>query len=174
MPLTHLARDKEELVTATADATVGELARLMRDETVGCVLIEGQDKPGVIMTERGPRRQAGNPEPNGEPVGIVTDRDLAMEVVAENRDPEGVTAADVMTESPVTVGEDDNVFTLCAQMRQHDVRRVPVVGEDGKLTGIVSLDDIIVRLEDEIDKIEQISNDMAAVIESESPPLHPE
>jgi CBS domain-containing protein len=174
MPLTHLARDKEELVTATAEASVRELARLMRDQMVGCVLIEGQDKPGVIMTERGPRRQAGNPEPNGEPIGIVTDRDLAVKILAEDRDPDGLTAGDVMTESPVTVGEDDNVFTLCAQMRQHDVRRVPVVDDDGKMTGIISLDDIIVRLEDEIDKIEQISNDMAAVIESESPPLHPE
>jgi CBS domain-containing protein len=174
MPLKHLARDEDELVTATEDATVPELARLMRDETVGSVINEGQEKPGVIMTERGPRRQAGEPEPNGEPVGIVTDRDLVVDVLADEREPRSVTAGDVMTPDPVTVEEDDNVFTLCARMRQHNVRRVPVVDAAGKMTGIISLDDIIVRLEDEIDKIEQISNDMAAVIESESPPLGPE
>jgi CBS domain-containing protein len=174
MPLTHLARDEDELVTATEDATVPELARLMRDETVGSVIIEGQDKPGVIMTERGPRRQAGEPKPNGEPIGIVTDRDLVVDVLADDRDPASLTAGDVMSRDPITVGEDDNVFTLCASMRQHDIRRVPVVDDAGKMTGIISLDDIIVRLEDEIDKIEQISNDIAAVIESESPPLGPD
>lgn len=140
MTLRDIARPREELVSVTKDTPVTELAIQMRERTVGSVIIE----------ER------------GKPVGIVTDRDLAMKIVATGTDPRDLTAADVMNGNTITVDVDDGVFDVCRTMRESGVRRVPVM-ENGELAGILTLDDIIVLLEDEL-------HDLSAVIRSESPP----
>jgi signal-transduction protein with cAMP-binding, CBS, and nucleotidyltransferase domain len=147
MSVGQIARDGDEVVSANKGARIQRVAQLMKDNSVGSVVIEDDD----------------------EPVGIVTDRDLTLHVLANNKNPETLIAADVMSDDLITVSSEDNVFTLCAQMRQHHIRRVPVVDDDGTIAGFTALDDIIVCLEDEIDKIEQISNDLAGVIEAASP-----
>lgn len=140
MPVETIARDRTELVTVSPDDSVRDVAETMRNETVGSAIVE-----------RG-----------SEPVGIVTDRNLAMNVIADGEDPSTMTARDVMTPDPDTADVDDGVFERCEMMRERGVRRMPVV-EDGKLAGIVTLDDRIVLLETEM-------NDLSAVIRSESPP----
>lgn len=140
MPIKDIARPRDELVSADANTPLPDLARLMEERRVGCVVIEGER----------------------EPAGIVTDRDLAIRVIGEGTDPREVTAGDVMTDDPHTAEADDGVFELCAKMREHGVRRMPVV-ENGELTGIVTLDDLVVLLEDEF-------HDISEVIRSESPP----
>lgn len=140
MPVESIARDRTELVTVSPDDSVREVAEIMRDESVGSAIVER----------------------DAEPVGIVTDRDLSMEVLAAGMDPATTTARDVMTADPVTADVDDGVFELCELMREHGIRRVPVV-DDGKLAGIVTLDDLVVLLEGEM-------NDLSEVILSESPP----
>lgn len=140
MPITDITRPREELVSAQPNTSLAELANLMDDRRVGCVIIE---------TER-------------EPAGIVTDRDLALRVIGDEKDPSGLTAKDVMTEAPYTAEADDGVFELCAKMREHGVRRMPVI-EDGELTGIITLDDLMVLLDDEMHNITE-------VIRAESPP----
>lgn len=77
------------------------------------------------------------------PTGIVTDRDLALRIVAEGRDPEGLTVADVMTPNPHTVAQDSSLAACVAQMREKGVRRLPVVDQHGVLEGVVSLDDVM-------------------------------
>ncbi|MFC6733457.1 MULTISPECIES: CBS domain-containing protein [unclassified Haladaptatus] len=140
MTLRDIARPREELVSASPDTPVTELATQMRERTVGSVVIEEA----------------------GKPIGIVTDRDLAMKIVATGKDPLNMTAADVMNGNTVTVDIDAGVFDVCQTMREHAVRRLPVM-ENNQLTGIITLDDIIVLLEDEL-------HDLSEVIRSESPP----
>jgi len=128
-------------MTAQRDQSAGNLATVMKEENVGSVIIEEDDRP----------------------VGIVTDRDLVVEVLEPRADPTTVTAADVMTETPVTVDTDAGVFEAIRQMHEHSVRRMPVTEADGNLAGIVTLDDLLILLSDELDNL-------AGVIETESPP----
>ena len=140
MTLTTLARDEEELVSASRSTTAKELAQQMGSKNVGSILITEDRRP----------------------VGIVTDRDLALAVVGEERSPAETTAVDLMSTDLVTVDVTDGVAEVCATMREHGVRRMPVMDGD-EVTGILTLDDLIVLLEDEL-------ADISSVIESESPP----
>lgn len=128
-------------MTAPSDQTAGNLATVMRKENVGSVIIEDNDTP----------------------VGIVTDRDLVLQVLEPREDPTEVTAEDIMTETLVTVQGDDGVFEATATMFENDVRRLPVVDEDGSLAGIVTLDDLLVLLSTEMEHL-------TGVVEAESPP----
>jgi len=139
MPVVDVARTG--VMTAQRDQSAGNLATVMKEENVGSVIIEEDDRP----------------------VGIVTDRDLVVEVLEPRADPTTVTAADVMTETPVTVDTDAGVFEAIRQMHEHSVRRMPVTEADGNLAGIVTLDDLLILLSDELDNL-------AGVIETESPP----
>lgn len=139
MPVKDICRPKEELVSAGEDTSVRELCRLMADRRVGCVVIEAENKPA----------------------GIVTDRDIAM-AFGDDKPLDEWTAQDIMNRDPYTSKADDAVFDLTAKMADHGVRRFPVV-EDGELCGIVTLDDLVVHLEDEF---HNVSN----VIRKESPP----
>ncbi|MFD1513379.1 CBS domain-containing protein [Halomarina rubra] len=137
MSLATLARD--EVVTASPDASGTELARQMRDETVGCVVITEDDRP----------------------VGLVTDRDLTIRLVADGHDPATTTARDVMTEHPTTVDVGTGLYELTEVMEDNAVRRMPVVDGD-RLAGIITLDDVQGLLVDELDNLSD-------VIEEESP-----
>jgi CBS domain-containing protein len=77
------------------------------------------------------------------PVGILTDRDIVIGVVAMDLDPRDLTAGDIMTESLVMVPENCDVYDAISMMRKGGVRRVPVVNAEGALIGIVSLDDLL-------------------------------
>jgi CBS domain-containing protein len=139
MPIKDVARTN--VVTAHRTQSAGNVATVMKEERVGSVIIEDDDKP----------------------VGIVTDRDLVLDVLEPRSDPSTVTAADIMTKTPVTVDLDEGLFTAIEEMHGHLVRRLPVVDEDGNIAGIITLDDLVVMLTDELDNL-------AGVIEAESPP----
>lgn len=138
MPVSELAR--ESVVTARPDEPAAELAELMRDHKIGSVVITSGHKP----------------------IGIVTDRDLVVDVFADGIVPPSVTARDVMTEDIVTVEPDAGTFELCSKMAESRIRRMPVV-DDGKLVGIITMDDVIQLLAEEFGKL-------ADVIAAESPP----
>lgn len=174
MPIKDIARPRDELVTAGPETPVHTLAKQMRDQNVGTVLIREQRSgpDEMVMTDRGPRpaNPVGSASKSADRLsGIVTDRDLTVEVLADGADPSAVTATDVMTTDPVTASPDDNIFSLCSMMREHSIRRVPIV-KDGEPTGIISLDDILYLLEEEINNLETITDAVAAVIKNESPP----
>jgi CBS domain-containing protein len=115
----------ESVVTASSSAAVREVAELMRERHVGSV---------VLVDE------AGNAE------GIVTDRDLAVSVLADGRDP-GDRACDHASAPVVTGTADMDVSAAAELMVAHAIRRLPVL--DGqRLTGIVTLDDLVVRTGD--------------------------
>lgn len=83
------------------------------------------------------------------PVGIVTDRDLTVRVLAEGRDGTQTTVAEVMTSSPKTVSEQTPIEEALGLMRAGAFRRVPVLDADGRLAGLLSLDDILDLLAEE-------------------------
>jgi CBS domain-containing protein len=96
------------------------------------------------------------------PVGILTDRDIVLRVVAHALDPSQVFVGDVMTEQPQTVGANATVEEGLAAMRSAGVRRLPVVDAGGVLIGVVSVDDILIHLARE-------ANLVGGILEHEGP-----
>lgn len=105
---------------------VNEAARLMRDRHVGCL---------VVVEERTLEDRVV--------VGMLTDRDIAIGVVAADRDPHGMRVGDIMSKGVISAREDDSLADLLSAMRRKGVRRVPVVSPQGSLIGVVALDDVL-------------------------------
>ena len=114
-------------VYALPHDTVAEVARLMKDKDIGPVPIV-QDRDGTQL------------------VGIVTDRDLALKVVAEGLDPSTTRVSDVMTTDIVTCHEDDNIDKALNSMSRHQLRRIPVVDSENRLVGIIAQADVATRM----------------------------
>lgn len=132
MPIQDLAR--EDVVTASPDAPVSELAQQMRDEKVGSVVVTD----GQI------------------PVGIATDRDLTTRVLAEETDPNDSTAQDVMSEDLCAVSPEAGFYEAAEVMSENGVRRLPVCDDDDELVGIITADDLTELLADENEKLASV------------------
>ena len=113
------------VVMAKRETVLSEAAYLMREHHVGSLVVVDPAAKGNV------------------PVGIVTDRDIVVAVVAEGVDPRKITVGDVMPQRLVTVGEEDSVFDALRLMRGRGIRRMPVVAGDGTLAGIVTIDDVL-------------------------------
>jgi CBS domain-containing protein len=87
------------------------------------------------------------------PIGVVTDRDLAVRVLGNGRDPSLTTVGDVMTPFPRSIREDIPIEVALQMMRVEKCRRLPVIDSDGKLVGLVSVDDILELLIEEFREI---------------------
>jgi CBS domain-containing protein len=121
--------------------TVFEAAQIMKSEDVG---------PIPIISDKQMKKLKG----------IVTDRDLALKVVAEGLDPKNTTVEEVMTTGVATCSPDDNAHEVLELMEQHQVRRIPIVDDNDRLVGIISQADIATRLEEPkktAEVVEQIS-----------------
>ena len=96
---------------------------------------------------------------NGSLTGILTDRDIVLRVVAEGKDPAATAAGDVASRDLVTVDPDQTLDEALRLMAKHQVRRLPVCEEDGKLVGIVAQADVALEGEDRLtgEVVEQIS-----------------
>jgi CBS domain-containing protein len=80
-------------------------------------------------------------------VGIITDRDLAVNVIADGKDPHSCRIEDLMSRNPVTCRPDEDVQNAMDRMAQHQVRRIPVVDNKGRLKGIIAQADIATRID---------------------------
>ncbi|HAL37326.1 MAG TPA: CBS domain-containing protein [Polaromonas sp.] len=112
--------------------TLNGAARLMRENHVGSL---------VVVEETGGMRIV---------VGVLTDRDIVTAVVASDLVPSTLRVGDVMTTDLVTAREDDSLIDLMGTMRRKGVRRIPVVGAQGELVGVVALDDVLDILAQEL------------------------
>jgi len=117
------------------DETVWQAAVRMRQRAVGTLLVLNE---------------------SNQPIGIVTDRDIMERVVAENRLPNRTQVSAIMTRDPTTIGEDEPIQRALARMRRGGFRRLPVVDQEGKLVGLVSMDDILMLLAGEIAQLGQV------------------
>lgn len=114
-----------EVVIAPQDMTVLEAAKLMRQYHVG----------NVVVVEKRENQSA--------PVGILTDRDIVVELLAKEINISLFSIGEVMTFELVTAGEKDDVIETIKKMKQKGIRRIPVVDEKGFLTGILAVEDLI-------------------------------
>ena len=117
----------ENPVCCLPNDLVGASARVMRREDVDAV--------PVI-----------NDEQQKQLIGIVTDRDLAIKVVAEARDPNHTLVQDIMTSTIVVCRECEDLSSAMKAMEEHQIRRVPVIDDDGRVVGIISQADLATRL----------------------------
>jgi CBS domain-containing protein len=131
-----------EVVVAQKGESVYEAARLMRRHHVGNV---------VVVEQR---------EENTFPVGILTDRDLVVELLAPQVDPDSLTIGDVMSAELLSVTEETALLDAIKLMRSKGVRRLVVVTAEGTLAGLLAVDDILELV------VEQLS-DLTALIANE-------
>jgi CBS domain-containing protein len=118
--------------------------------------VAAPDESAIVAARRMLSRNVGTlvvVNAAGEPIGIVTDRDLTLRVLAAPRDPHEATVGEVMSAIPRTVPEDSPIETAIRIMRGGKFRRLPVVSAEGKLAGLVSLDDILELLTEELKEI---------------------
>ena len=112
---------KKKVVTVRPDDTVVKAAKLMEEKNVG----------SVVVVE------------NRKPVGILTDRDIAIRVVAKKADINSILVKDAMTKKIVTGRDNQRVAELAKVMHENGIRRVPIVNKKGMLSGIITLDDLL-------------------------------
>lgn len=127
-----------EVVIAEKQTEILDTAKLMKKHHVGDLVI--------VEKRNGATR----------PVGILTDRDLVVEVMAQEVPPNEVTAADVMSLEIVTVREEEGVWETLESMRDQGVRRMPVVDQDGSLVGLVTMDDLLELFTEAMDNMTQL------------------
>ena len=113
--------------TISTDQSATDAARVMKDEDVGVVPIVEGDRLA----------------------GVVTDRDIAIRVVAEGRDPSSTTAREIASSELVTIDPQQDLREAVRLMSDHQVRRLPVVEEDGRLVGVVAQADVAREASDE-------------------------
>ena len=114
-----------EVLFAYRDTKLTEAARLMREHHVGTLVV------------------VDNANGVNEPIGVVTDRDLVVEVLTEPVDASAVAIGDIMSDGISTAGVDDELWDTLERMRELGIRRMPVVEDNGDLAGILSVDDVI-------------------------------
>jgi CBS domain-containing protein len=124
----------EPVVTVMADATLTDAARLMRDADIGDVVVVHKNKP----------------------IGVLTDRDIVVRGIADNRTPGTVTAGEICSTDLVSVEQDAEIAEAIALMRRAAVRRLPVT-ERGELVGLLSLGELAIE-RDETSVLADISS----------------
>lgn len=115
------------VVTVREFDELAAAAQLMREHHIGYLVVV---RPNVA-------------DRTVSPVGVLTDRDIVVGIIAQGTDPRTLTAGDVMKREPIVAEEDSSVSAALRQMREIGVRRLPVVGVMGQLVGVLSLDDVL-------------------------------
>lgn len=119
-------------ITASLDTTIREAAHRMRSRKVGAlVVING----------------------SGTPVGVLTDRDITVKVVAQGADPSSTRVGALVTRKPTVIREDAGILDATKLLSRRGIRRLPVVSKTGKLVGIIALDDLLMLLGSELGHI---------------------
>jgi CBS domain-containing protein len=114
-----------DVICCSGATRASEAAQLMRERHVGDLVV------------------VADPESDRSPLGIITDRDLVVEVLAKGADPGRTTLASLMHRPVVVAQETEDTSEVVERMRAHGVRRVPVVDRHGAVVGIVTLDDLL-------------------------------
>ena len=120
------------VVTTERSTSIRDAVALMRDEHVGDVVVTAPHAAGEA------------------PVGILTDRDIVLELLAKDVAIDSVTVGDVMSYELATVEAEDEILDAIEVMQSNGVRRLPVVGAGGELVGLLSLDDLVAALSEAI------------------------
>ncbi len=125
---------KRNVVTVCEFDELNSAAELMREKHVGYLVVTNQNPAGGMAM----------------PVGVLTDRDIVVSVLAKDANPRELRVGDIMTRQPVVIGEGRSIASALTEMRRIGVRRLPVVGSVGQLVGVLSLDDVFDSLAGEL------------------------
>lgn len=137
MPIGELCN--REVVFATRKTSITEAAQLMRQYHVGdLVVVDLVDDKRV-------------------PVGIVTDRDIVIEIIGESLSVDDFTVGDIMGPQLISVPEKEGVIETIRLMRANGIRRIPVIDEEGGLAGIISVDDMLDLLAEELTELAKVA-----------------
>jgi CBS domain-containing protein len=128
-----------EVVFATRKTSIIEATQLMRKFHVGNLV--------VVDVVEGKR----------VPIGIVTDRDIVIEIIAESLSIDDFIVGDIMSPQLVSVQENEGVFETIRLMRAHGIRRIPVINHEGELVGIISVDDMLDLLAEELAELAKVA-----------------
>ena len=132
---------QRRVVTISPRSNIVDACRLMGGNNIGCMVVEE----------------------DGRLCGVLTDRDIALKVAGERKDPEKTKVGQVMTPDPVCISVDKDLHELTILMHAHHVRRVPIVNGFDKVLGIVTMDDLIALLSDEMSEIGKTVSDTFTV-----------
>jgi len=135
---------KGDVITVRELDELSTAARLMREKHVGYLVVVEPNPANAHL----------------RPVGVLTDRDIVVSVVAQDTNPRSLKVGDIMTRQPVVAGEESSIASALQDMRRIGVRRLPIVGRAGQLVGVLSLDDVLDALASEL-------NDAAGSIRNE-------
>ena len=122
----------KHVITALGNQTVSDVTKQMRDKNVGSIVVVDSDK---------------------KPLGMVTDRDIAVKVVAEGKDAKSTLLKEIMSKQAFVLRQDQGIFETTKMMSEKGIRRLPVVDRGGKLAGIICLDDLIMMFGQEVGNI---------------------
>lgn len=126
------------------DMAVHEVATISADQSIcACALQMRLDHVGSLVVV----------DKNQTPLGMITDRDIAIEVVARKLNPEKLTVKDIMTTPVVTATPTESMVVALARMREFGVRRLPIVDEQGKLVGVISNSNLVEELSGLLDSL---------------------
>jgi CBS domain-containing protein len=128
-----------EVVYATRETSIPEAAQLMRQYHVGDLVVVDEVEGKRI------------------PVGIVTDRDIVIEIISQSLDLNEFSVGDIMSPQLISVQEKEGVFEAIRLMRAKGIRRIPVVNHEGGLEGVVTADDILDLLAEEMAELAKVA-----------------
>jgi CBS domain-containing protein len=161
-----------DVTVATRDATLEEVARMMRDEDTGVIPVVEREgdaakdaaspvTPAQSVGEGAARRRGAAVNGNGRLVGLITDRDIVVRALAEGRDARATRAEEIMTAEVHAAHPNDRVIDAIRKMGDKQVRRIPIVDRDGVLRGIISMADVALETNDDrelAEALEEISS----------------
>jgi CBS domain-containing protein len=125
---------KRGVVTVAPMDDLVAAAHLMREKHVGYLIVS----------------EASGPHQGSRVVGVLTDRDIVVAVLAQEVDAHALKVGDVMTRDPLLIEEGQSIEAVLRHMREAGVRRVPVVDRSGALTGVLSIDDVLERIAEQL------------------------
>jgi len=135
-----------DLAVATRDTTLPEIALMMKQEDTGVVpVVEYDVQSGNGRTEGSERKYEGRNYTRGKLIGLITDRDIVVRAVAENKDCASVRAEDIMSVDIHTAKPNDRVVDIIRKMGDKQVRRIPVTNDNGYLVGMISMADVAIE-----------------------------
>ena len=135
-----------DLVVATRDTTIVEVARMMKQEDTGVIPVVDYDATkGGNGSETPERKYEGRNYTRGKLIGLITDRDIVIRGVADDKDCASVRAEDIMSVDIHTARPNDRVVEVIQKMGDKQVRRIPAVNENGYLVGMISMADVAIE-----------------------------
>jgi CBS domain-containing protein len=134
-----------DLVVATRDTPLTEVARMMKQEDTGVIPVVEYDSGGNERTKTDANYDKRTTHARGKLMGLITDRDIVIRAIAEDKDCASTRAEEIMSTDIHTAKPNDRVVDVIRKMANKQVRRIPVVNDNGYLVGMISMADVAVE-----------------------------